>query len=363
MCDNIDNVVNGFSMGIGVLMVATLKDVAGAAGVSVKTVSNVVNGYQFVKASTREKVLATIKELGYQPNLAARNLRAGRTGVIGLAVPSLSFSYFAELADAVLEASRRLGFVTLIEQTGGDRDAELELLRGSRLSMLDGLMFSPLGMSMDDAGALDVDYPLVLLGERIFGGPTDHVVMQNVEGGYAATEYLIRSGRRRIAVLGAHVAERVGSASLRLEGYRKALRDFGLVMGDELVVFREGWHRTDGAAATQDLLDSGADFDAIFALNDELALGALRVLNQAGISVPGDVAVIGFDNLVEGQFSMPSLSSIDPGRAEIAGRAVSALIERIEDRDGAIGAPRVIEVPFSTVERESTPSHLPALQS
>ncbi|MGJ4844748.1 MULTISPECIES: LacI family DNA-binding transcriptional regulator [unclassified Leifsonia] len=335
-------------------MVATLKDVAGAAGVSVKTVSNVVNGYEFVKASTRERVLSAIEELGYQPNLAARNLRAGRTGVIGLAVPSLSFSYFAELADAVLEASRKLGFVTLIEQTGGDRDAELELLRGSRLSMLDGLLFSPLGMSTDDADSLNVDYPLVLLGERIFGGPTDHVVMQNVNGGYAATAHLIDSGRRRIAVLGAHVAERVGSASLRLEGYRRALADAGIDTGDELVVFREGWHRTDGAAATRELLDSGTPFDAIFALNDELALGALRVLHQDNVRVPDDVAVIGFDNLIEGQFAMPSLSTIDPGRADIAERAVAALIERIGDRDGHIGAPRMIEVPFTTVAREST---------
>ncbi|WP_295122246.1 LacI family DNA-binding transcriptional regulator [uncultured Leifsonia sp.] len=335
-------------------MVATLKDVAGAAGVSIKTVSNVVNGYDFVKPATREKVLAAIDELGYQPNLAARNLRAGRTGVIGLAVPSLSFSYFAELADSVLEASRRLGFVTLIEQTGGDREAELELLRGPRLSMLDGLLFSPLGMSMDDVDALNVDYPLVLLGERIFGGPTDHVVMQNVEGGYAATEHLIESGRRRIAVIGAHVAERVGSASLRLEGYRAALRDHGLHLGDELVMFREGWHRTDGAAATQQLLESGVPFDALFALNDELALGALRALHQEGVRVPDDVAVIGFDDLIEGQFAMPSLSTIDPGRPVIAEKAVAALIERIADRDRMVGPPRKIEVPFTTVVRESS---------
>ncbi|MEN2739699.1 LacI family DNA-binding transcriptional regulator [Microbacterium sp. X-17] len=344
-------------------MVATLKDVAGAAGVSVKTVSNVVNGYEFVKAATRERVLAAIDELGYQPNLAARNLRAGRTGVIGLAVPSLSFSYFAELADAVLEASRKLGFVTLIEQTGGDRDAELELLRGSRLSMLDGLMFSPLGVSMDDVDSLNVDYPLVLLGERIFGGPTDHVVMQNVEGGYAATEHLIDIGRRRIAVLGAHVAERVGSAALRLEGYYAALKDRGIDAADELVVFREGWHRTDGAAATRQLLESGVAFDAIFALNDELALGALRVLNQEGVRVPDEVAVIGFDNLIEGQFAMPSLSTIDPGRPDIAQRAVDALIERIGDRGGRVGGPRKIEVPFATVVRESSLSTaaIPAL--
>lgn len=335
-------------------MVATLKDVAGKAGVSVKTVSNVVNGYEFVKDSTRARVLSAIDELGYQPNLAARNLRAGRTGVIGLAVPSLSFSYFAELADAVLEASRKLGFVTLIEQTGGDREVELELLRGSRLSMLDGLLFSPLGMSNEDAALLDVDYPLVLLGERIFDGPTDHVLMQNVNGAYAATEHLIALGRRRIAVLGAHASETVGSAALRLEGYRRAVKDYGIPFAEELVIFREGWHRTDGAAATRELLESGTEFDAVFAFNDELALGALRVLHQANVLVPDEVAVIGFDNLIEGQFSMPSLSTIDPGRSDIAERAVAALIERIGDHSGAVGGPRRIDVPYSVVAREST---------
>src|SRR5262245_29181233 len=118
------------------VVVATLRDVAALAGVSVKTVSNVVNGYAFVRPETRERVNAAIAELGYQPNLAARNLRAGRTGVIGLAVPELKFSYFAELADAVLNAARRRGYVVLIEQTGGDRAAELELLRGSRVAMM-----------------------------------------------------------------------------------------------------------------------------------------------------------------------------------------------------------------------------------
>lgn len=336
-------------------MVATLKDVALMAGVSVKTVSNVVNGHAFVKDSNRARVLSAIEHLGYQPNLAARNLRAGRTGVIGLAVPELSFSYFAELADAVLVAARRRGYVVLIEQTGGDRETELELLRGSRVSMLDGLLFSPLGMFNDDAPALDVRYPLVLLGERIFDGPTDHVPIQNVNGARAATEHLIKGGRRSIAVLGAHLGEIVGSAALRLDGYRQALEAHGIEYSEDLIVFREGWHRTDGAEATQELIDRGVAFDAIFALNDELSLGALRVLHQEGIRVPEQVWVMGFDNVIESQFAMPSLSTIDPGRAEIAEQAVSALIERISDTAGTVGPPRLLGVPFSLIVRESAP--------
>lgn len=341
-------------------MGATLRDVAALAGVSVKTVSNVVNGYEFVKTDTRRRVQEAIDKLGYQPNLSARTLRTGRTGVIGLAVPELSFSYFAELADAVLFAARKRGYVVLVEQTGGDRDAEIELLTGPRTSMLDGMLFSPLGLSSADVDLLRVPYPLVLLGERVFDGPTDHVTIQNVEGASAATSHLIDLGRSRIAVIGAHRNETVGSAALRLQGYRQALAAHGIPFDPDLVVYREGWHRTDGAEATEELLARGGNVDAIFGLNDELALGALRVLHDRGIAVPEQIAVVGFDDLVEGQFALPSLSTIDPERTVIADRAVAALVERIADAKGAIGGPRLIEVPFRFVARESAPEVVPA---
>lgn len=338
---------------------ATLRDVAALAGVSVKTVSNVVNDFEFVRPSTREKVQAAIAELGYQPNLAARQLRAGRTGVIGLAVPELRFSYFAELADAVLEAARARDYVVLIEQTGGARDAEIALLTGSRTAMMDGLLFSPLGLAYDDADVLDVSYPLVLLGERIFDGPTDHVTIQNVEGAALATRHLIAGGRRRIAVLGAHEGERVGSAALRLRGYREALDAAGIPFDPALVVVREGWHRRDGAEAMQELLDRGVSFDAVFALNDELGLGALRTLAQNGTRVPHDVSVIGYDNVTESQFAMPSLSTVDPNRGRVAEIAVEALVERIAGRVPTDTGPRLFDVPASLVVRESAPAPVP----
>ncbi|MDQ4502363.1 LacI family DNA-binding transcriptional regulator [Sinomonas sp. ASV322] len=336
---------------------ATLRDVAALAGVSVKTVSNVVNGFEFVRPSTREKVNAAIAELGYQPNLVARNLRAGKTGVIGLAVPELRFSYFAELAGAVLDAARRREYVVLIEQTGGERSAEIELLHGSRISMMDGLLFSPLGLSGDDVRELEVDYPLVLLGERIFNGPTDHVAIQNVEGAALAVRHLLASGRRRIAVLGAHEGEKIGSAALRLGGYRSALEQAGVPFDPSLVVYREGWHRTDGAEAMQELIGRNVQFDAVFALNDELGLGALRTLFHSGRRVPEDVAVVGFDNVTEAQFAMPSLATVDPNRAKIAQIAVDALLERIAWRGKEDDpSPRAFEVPATLVARESAPA-------
>lgn len=335
-------------------MAATLHDVATLAGVSIKTVSNVVNDYQHIRPSTREKVLAAIAQLGYKPNISARSLRSGRTGVIGLALPELSLSYFAELADAVIRAAERHKLVVLIEQTGGgDRDREIAMLSSPRLQLTDGLIFSPLGMSSDDAGLLEVPYPLVLLGERIFGGPTDHVTMRNVEAAKAATAHLLERGRRRIAVIGAHEGELVGSAALRLQGYQEALEDAGVPYDESLIRYVGEWHRLDGAQAMHELLDSGVEFDAVFGLNDTLALGAVRVLQEAGRRIPQDVAVIGFDGLDETKYSLPTLSTVDPGRDEIAETAVRILAERINNRDEQV-PPRQILTDFSIVEREST---------
>ncbi|MFT4157373.1 MAG: LacI family DNA-binding transcriptional regulator [Microbacterium sp.] len=334
-------------------MAVTLRDVAARAGVSIKTVSNVINDYPHIRPEMREKVEATIAELGYTPNLTARNLRSGRTGAIALAVPDLSLAYFAELAAEVIREAEAAGVVVLVEQTGADRSRELDLLRSPRLKLTDGLIFSPLGMGQEDAAALDVPFPMVLLGERIFDGPTDHVTMRNVEAARAATEYLIAHGCRRIAVVGAHEGEVIGSAALRLQGYREALEASGIPYDDEIVGYTTLWHRANGADSMRDLLARGVEFDAVFGLNDTLALGAMRVLQEAGRRVPDDVAVVGFDGLDEAEYSIPSLTTVDPGRKWIARTAVSTLLKRIAGNVDA--PPRTLLADYRILQRESAP--------
>ena len=333
----------------------TLHDVAKLAGVSFKTVSNVINDHPHVAEATRIKVEAAIKQLDYRPNRSARSLRSGRTGAIGLAVPELSLSYFAELADEVISYAEQRDTVVLIEQTGGDPERELEALRGSRRQMTDGLLFSPLGLGNDDADKLDVGFPLVLLGERIFDGPVDHITMENVDAARAATDHLLDAGCRRIAVIGAHTGEVIGSAGLRLAGYRAAIEARGIAYDPRLVVDAGPWHRVNGAETMRTLLERDVEFDAVFALNDELALGALRVLNERRIKVPAEVAVIGFDDVDEAQYSLPSLTTVDPGRREIAHIAVDVLLERIGA--GSDAPPkREVRSRFRIVQRESTPA-------
>lgn len=336
-------------------MAATLHDVARLAGVSIKTVSNVIHDYPHIRPETRDRVQAAITELAYTPNLTARNLRSGRTGAIALALPDLSLAYFAELAAQVIHEAEASGLVVLVEQTGGDRTRELELLRSPRLKLTDGLIFSPLGMGQEDAAALDVPYPLVLLGERIFHGPTDHITMRNVDAARAATEFLIASGRRRIAVIGAHEGEVIGSAGLRLRGHREALEAAGIPFDEEIIGYTTLWHRANGAHSMRELLARGASFDAVFGLNDTLALGAMRVLQESGLRIPDDVHVVGFDGLDEAEYSIPSLTTVDPGRSWIASEAVSTLRERIA-RGAEVGAPRELLADFRIMYRESAPA-------
>lgn len=337
-------------------MAVTLRDVAQRAGVSIKTVSNVVHKRQYVKDSTRDIVQAAIDELGYRPNLSARSLRSGRSGVIGLALPEVRLPYFAELADSVITEAKQRGHTVLIEQTGAEPAAERELLRSPRLQLTDGLIFSPLALSQSDVGLLEVDYPLVTLGERIFDGPCDHVVMDNVAAARAATEHLLEAGCRRIAVIGAHEGEDQGSAALRLRGHQEALDAAGMPRDDRLVGYVGLWHRQDGADAMRRLLASGVEVDGVFGMNDTLALGALRALQDTGLAVPEDVKVIGFDDLEETRYTSPTLSSVDPGRMEIARTAVRVLVERIEERlAGETPAPRrQYTTSYRVVPREST---------
>jgi DNA-binding LacI/PurR family transcriptional regulator len=332
-------------------MSATMRDVARLARVSVKTVSNVVNDFPHVSAETRARVLDAITRLDYQMNFSARNLSRGRTGMITLAVPELRLPYFAELTAEVIVAAEERGHTVLVEQTGGVHERELAVLRSDRRRMTDGLIFSPLGLRADDARELEVGYPLVLLGERALHGDVHHVAMANVAGARSVTEHLVARGRTHIAVIGSYDARGAGAGSLRTQGFLDALDAAGLRHDPARTGTALEWTRTTGAEAMRDILDRGVPVDAVFGLNDVLALGAMRVLFERGLRVPDDVAVAGFDDIEDGRFSRPSLTTVAPGRSEIARTAVELLIDRLS---GERPAGQEVVVPHRLVVREST---------
>ncbi len=330
---------------------ASLKHVAALAGVSVKTVSNVVNGYAHVTDSTRARVQRAIDQLDYRPNLAARQLRQGRSDVIALALPELDLPYFAELARSVIKCAGDKGWTVLIDQTDGLPAREQLVLDGFRGRLIDGLILSPIALGAADLERRRDTTPLVLLGERVFDGPADHVAIDNVAAARAATAHLIQLGRRRIAAIGDQSQPTSQTAHLRVRGFREALAEAGLSARPEWIVPVDRYHRGDGARAMRRLLDLPDPPDAVFCFNDLMAMGALREAHERGVRVPEDVAVVGWDDIEEGRYSTPTLTTISPDKHRIASLAVEFLAARL--RSGG-EPPREVTAPFTLAVREST---------
>ncbi|HEV7186079.1 MAG TPA: LacI family DNA-binding transcriptional regulator [Leifsonia sp.] len=332
----------------------TIQDVAKAAGVSPMTVSHVINEHPHVRDTTRARVVKAMDELGYRVNVAARNLRSGRTYTIGLAVAEIDRPYWGQFAARIIEEAANHNLRVAIEQTGASRENEIDALALSRNRMYDGLILSTVGLSASDADILRVDYPVVILGERIFSGPVDHVAMSNVDGAHAAISHLIDQGCRRIATIDDHRQDEVSVSTLRFAGYRKALEERGLDYDPALSVELADFSSEGGRRITAEFIASGVPFDGLFCVTDSVALGALRALRDAGLRVPEDVKVIGFDNISEGNFSVPSLSTIDPDHAEMARVAVDLLVQRINAGKNSSDSPTEFVSGFRVVEREST---------
>ena len=311
-----------------------MNDVARAAGVSLKTVSNVLNDYEFIRPATKQKVLDAIAALGYEANLTARSLRSGKTRMLGLVLSDLSIPYYGELASRLMTVAASRGYRVLVEQSGGAAGHELSALQGPFRQLTDGLLFNPLALDVETIAGHQGGKPIVMLGEHIADPRFDVVTMKNAEAAEAVTAHLLAGGRRRIAVLGAAAGDTTDSPGLRLNGHRKALEAAGTEFDPALVVPCD-WRRDGGAAAVGGLLDRGVRFDAVFGLNDVIALGAMHELLVRGVTVPDDVAVTGFDDIDEARFASPSLTTVSPGMKEIAERSIQLLIDRIEGAEAA----------------------------
>ncbi|TDW24226.1 LacI family DNA-binding transcriptional regulator [Kribbella kalugense] len=331
-----------------------LRDVAARAGVSIRTVSNVVNGYAPVAATTRERVERAVQELDYRPNVLARSLKRGRSGMLALVVPELDVPYFSELARAIITQARLNGYTVVIDQTDGDAGRERELiLRSSRAAVFDGVLLSPVALSAADISEHNPSVPIVLLGERIAASPFDHVAIDNVSAAREVTEYLFSIGRRRLAAIGDQPYETGETAQLRTQGFREAHISAARELDERLIVGCPHFHRSEGARAMSALLDGGGPTpDAVFCYNDLLAVGALRVMLSRGIRVPEDIALVGFDDIEEVRFTTPSLTTIAPDKTRLAELALQRLILRINTQD--FSGPEELFVSHRLIVREST---------
>ena len=303
---------------------ANMHDVAKLAGVSQRTVSNVVNDFVHVAPATRERVQRAIAALNYRPHVTAQRLRGGRTGILALALPEITVPYFAEIADLIQRRAQAAGVTLLIDQTGGTREREILVLEGYRSNVIDGLILNPIALGAADMVEHDIDVPIVLLGEQIDSSDLLHVSIDNVAAARQATEHLLTMGRRRIAVIGAPSADqRTGPAIRRYHGYQEAMGRAGVPVAPDLVLETATWNRATGYDLADRLVTMVPAVDAVFCFNDLLATGLLKRLGELGVRVPEDVAVVGWDDTEDAAYTTPTLTSVAPDKAAIAAAAIS----------------------------------------
>ena len=316
-----------------------------------KTVSNVINGYAHVSEPTRTRVLAAVETIGYRPNLSARNLARGRSGVIALVVPRLEMPYFAALASQIVDQAEGLGWFVLIHETGWDRAAERAALEGQFPQRIDGLIVSAQHLRRSDLEGRAATTPLVLLGERTFGDAVHHVAIDNVAAAHTAVGHLVAQGRSKIAMVGASIET---TDDPRMRGYLEGLEAAGLPVRPEMILPVAANSGEEGERAIRQLLQSSSEVpDGIFAVTDWVALGVMRALHLHELRVPEDVAVVGFDDIPYARAVTPSLTTIAPDRFALAQVALRMLEAQINGTD-PLAEPADRTVPFELVVREST---------
>ncbi|MGW1345036.1 LacI family DNA-binding transcriptional regulator [Kribbella sp. NPDC002412] len=330
---------------------ARLKDVAELAGVSLKTVTNVVHERRYVKAETRARVKAAIAELGYIPSLVGRQLQSGRSNIVALAVPRIDEPYLGALAHALIMAGERHGYAVFTDETGRSDEHELRAAGGYPGHSIDGVIYSPLAVDPQRMTEMSRFTPMVMLGEHLSEGAADYVAIDNEQSARDVVRHLAEGGRRRIAYLGGNPARPSSVGQLRLRGFHAAVEELDLESRADWLLRCDRYSRETGAELAERLLPRIREIDAVVCASDLLAIGAIRTFIEHHVRVPDDVAVVGWDNIVDGRYLSPSLSSVATDMDLLADRTFEALISRIQgNRDPA----RVYTVPHNLIIRESS---------
>jgi LacI family transcriptional regulator len=332
-----------------------MKDIACDLNVSVITVSKVLRDHSDISPETRERVLKRMRELNYQPNRTARSLVTGRSFTIGLVVPDLEHPFFAEIAKAIARTIRVRDYSLVIASSEEDPALETREVDNLLSRQIDALVLASTQMSAQSPvfeRLAQSDVPYVLIDRRFPGLAANYVGVDDTEIGRTATQHLISLGFRRIAHLrGPEVSTGMG----RLRGYRQALAQHGIVVPlDYVVELKAGDDRSEehGLEATRSLLRVKPRPEAVFCYNDEVAIGALRAIGEAGLDVPSDIAVIGVDNIRYADLLKVPLTSIDQKSYQIGERAADLALALISAKSPTEA--KEILLPIELVARQST---------
>nr|MBC7243957.1 LacI family DNA-binding transcriptional regulator [Chloroflexota bacterium] len=306
---------------------ATMKDVAQAAGVSVTTVSHVINETRHVSEELRERVLKAMEELNYHPNSLARSLRQGISHTIGLIVPDNSNPFFADVARVIETRGFEAGYSTILCNSDGQLEKELAYVNVLLAKQVDGVIFIAASSQSEHITLLTEEkVPVVIADRQMPNAQVDVVLVDNYHGGYLATEYLISLGHHRIGCI-TGPSDTTPSAD-RVCGYKDALTVAGLPIDEDLIV-RGDFRYASGISGAQKLLSLEKPPTAIFACNDVMAMAAMAAIREKALAIPDDISVIGFDDIPQASFTFPPLTTIAQPIQDIGRIATDLLIERM----------------------------------
>lgn len=333
-----------------------IKHVATLAGVSTSTVSRVLNGKSYVNEATRQRVMEAVQQTNYRPNVLAKSLKMGRSKMICLMVPSIQNLIFPEIARGVEDVARRNGFTVVLSNTDEDTAVEKAYIEKMKTRWIDGFVVcSNIGES-DHIRALRAEgFPLVLVNrfEERDIGVMDTVAVDSFQAAYDAVRYLIRTGRRRIAL--ALGREELYFYRERHRGYCQALADAGIDY-DEALVMRESSGVNSFYRHTQELMRLPQPPDAIFATSDPKAFVVMHALHDLGVLIPEDVSVMGFDNVLLSSMMEPPLSTVSQPLYEMGTVAAKNLIHQIryKEKNGELPEPVRNVLDVDLIIRRST---------
>lgn len=312
----------------------TLKQIAQAVGVSVMTVSRALNNAANVDERTRQKILKTARRMGYRPNHIAKSLVLKKTFTIGVVIPEITHSFFPEVIRGIEEVAYQAGYQIILTHSAEDFERERQAIETLEAKRVDGILISTAQTMRDVAiyqELLRMHYPLVFFDRCVQGIGASCVSINDEESAEMATRHLIEHGYRKIAHLRGPLRVSIGKA--RLQGYRKAMEESGLRVDEDWIV-ESGFHESGGYKAMQQLLSlpKAKRPQAVLAVNDPAAFGAMQAIFDAGLKIPEDVAIIGFSDDIRAPLMPTPLTTVRQPAYEVGKRAAQKLLDIIEER-------------------------------
>jgi len=325
-----------------------MKNVAQKTGVSVATVSHVINETRFVREGTKKKVLKAMKELNYYPNFAARSLRSRKSNVIGLLVPDISILFFTSVVRGVENAIKKHGYTLMLSDSGEKLENEIEQIKIYNTQLIDGLIMAPVSGDHTFLNELLSGYfPVVFIDRKPEGYQGDCILVNNIKGTYDALSVLIEKGHTKIGIITGLLG--LTTTEERLIGYKKVLTDYGLKINKNLIKVGDSQFES-GYKLTKELLEH-TDITALFVTNDLMTVGAMHFLKEKQVKVPNDLAIIGFDDCIWASITDPPLTVIKQPSQKIGEKATELLIKRIKKEE--IGEYKEYRLPTRLVIRDS----------